>query len=208
MAADGSVKPFDAAGKKRVLDKVDELSEQALRVLAIATRPLGKTLPFNIDADTDIKFDKIVDGLTLCGLCASIDPERDGVKDAVLDSKTAGVRVVMITGDYLKTAIAIAKNINILNRKTFTEGNGEATDCGALRPIKDGPYLGHAEMDNLTKSTSVFAPRQARGQAGDRQVPATPRVGVRDDRRRRQRRPRVEQGRHRRRHGSGRHGSR
>ena len=157
MSADGSVKPLDAAGKKRVLDKVDELSEQALRVLAIATRPMGKTLPFNMDADTDVKFDKIVDGLTLCGLCASIDPERDGVKDAVLDSKTAGVRVVMITGDYLKTAIAIAKNINILNRKTFIEGNGEATDCGALRPIKDGPYLGHAEMDKLTKSTSVFA---------------------------------------------------
>ena len=58
------------------------------------------------------------------GLCASIDPERDGVKEAVLQSKTAGVRVVMITGDYLKTAIAIAKNINILNRRTFVEGNG------------------------------------------------------------------------------------
>ena len=63
-------------------------------------------------------------GLTLCGLCASIDPERDGVKGAVLVSKRAGVRVVMITGDYLKTAIAIAKNINILNRNTFVEGNG------------------------------------------------------------------------------------
>ena len=157
MAADGSVKPLDAAGKKKVLDKVDELSEQALRVLAIATRPLGKSLPFNLEADTDVKFAKIVDGLTLCGLCASIDPERDGVKEAVLDSKTAGVRVVMITGDYLKTAIAIGKNINILNRKTFRENNGEATDCGALRPVKDGPYLGHAEMDKLTASTSVFA---------------------------------------------------
>ena len=157
MTADGSVKPLDAAGKKKVLDKVDELSEQALRVLAIATRPLGKSLPFNPEADTDVKFAKIVDGLTLCGLCASIDPERDGVKEAVLDSKTAGVRVVMITGDYLKTAIAIGKNINILNRKTFRENNGEATDCGALRPVKDGPYLGHAEMDKLTASTSVFA---------------------------------------------------
>jgi magnesium-transporting ATPase (P-type) len=152
------LKPLDASGKKKILDKVDDLSEQALRVLAVATRPLGKTLPFNVEeSDTDVKFNKIVDGLTLCGLCASIDPERDGVKEAVMDSKTAGVRVVMITGDYLKTAIAIAKNINILNSKTFTEGNGEATDCGSLRPIKDGPYLGFAEMDKLTASTSVFA---------------------------------------------------
>ena len=157
MGADGSVKPLDAAGKKAVLDKVDELSEQALRVLAVATRNIGGKLPFDSEADTDVKFAKIVDGLTLCGLCASIDPERDGVKDAVLQSKTAGVRVVMITGDYLKTAIAIAKNINILNRKTFVEGNGEATDCNALRPVKDGPYLSHEEIDELTKQTSVFA---------------------------------------------------
>ena len=157
MDADGTVKPLDAAGKKAVLDKVDELSEQALRVLAVATRNVGAKLPFDSEADTDVKFAKIVDGLTLCGLCASIDPERDGVKDAVLQSKTAGVRVVMITGDYLKTAIAIAKNINILNKKTFVEGNGEATDCNALRPVKDGPYLSHDEIDELTKTTSVFA---------------------------------------------------
>ena len=49
-------------------------------------------------SDGDDKFSAVVVGLTLCGLCASIDPERDGVKDAVHDSKTAGVRVVMITG--------------------------------------------------------------------------------------------------------------
>ena len=157
MQADGSTKPLDAAAKKAVLDKVDELSEQALRVLAISTKNLGAKLPFGEDADTDVKFDKIATGLTFCGLCASIDPERDGVKQAVLDSRTAGVRVVMITGDYLKTAIAIAKNINILNRATFTEGNGEATDCQSLRPVKDGPYLGPAEMDKLTATTAVFA---------------------------------------------------
>ena len=140
-----------------MLDKVDELSEQALRVLAVATRNIGGKLPFDSEADTDVKFAKIVDGLTLCGLCASIDPERDGVKDAVLQSKTAGVRVVMITGDYLKTAIAIAKNIGILSVKTFTENNGEATDCGALRPGKDGAYMSHDEIDVLTRNTSVFA---------------------------------------------------
>jgi Ca2+-transporting ATPase len=155
MAADGTIKPLDAAGKAAISAKVDDLSSQALRVLAIATKTFGKTLPFNDDSDTDEKFAKIVDGLTLCGLCASIDPERDGVKDAVLDSKTAGVRVVMITGDYLKTAIAIAKNIGIVNAKTFTEDNGEATDCGAMRH-KD-VYLGHEAIDLLTRNTSVFA---------------------------------------------------
>jgi len=158
MAADGSVKPLDAAGKQAINDKVDDLSNRALRVLAIATKSFGATLPWDGDTETDEKFAKIVDGLTLCGLCASIDPERDGVKDAVIDSKTAGVRVVMITGDYLKTAIAIAKNIGIVNPKTFKEGNGEATDCGALRPYKDGvTYMPNADIDSLTRSTSVFA---------------------------------------------------
>merc|ERR1719310_1986606 len=166
MKADGSIAPLDDAAKKAFMDKVDELSEQALRVLAIACVHVGKDLPFDSEDETDAKFGKLLKatcartgkaGLTLCGLCASIDPERDGVKDAVLQSKTAGVRVVMITGDYLKTAIAIAKNINILNRRTFVEGNGEATDCGALRPVKEGEYLSHEEIDELTKKTSVFA---------------------------------------------------
>jgi len=166
MTADGTVMPLDAETKKKFMDKVDELSEQALRVLAIACNHLGKELPFDSEEETDAKFGKVLGatctltgrvGLTLCGLCASIDPERDGVKDAVLQSKTAGVRVVMITGDYLKTAIAIAKNINILNPRTFVEGNGEATDCGVLRPVRDSEYLSHADFDKITRTTSVFA---------------------------------------------------
>lgn len=157
MAADGTIEHLDEATKKSYMDKVDELSAQALRVLAVATRPMGPHLPFSEDEDTDEKFAKVVDGLTLCGMCASIDPERDGVKDAVLKSRTAGLRVVMITGDYLLTAQAIAKNINILNPASFVEGNGSATDCGALRPGKDGEYLPNEEMDAITRKSDVFA---------------------------------------------------
>merc|ERR1711966_624240 len=97
----------------------------------------------------------IVKGLTLCGLCASIDPERDGVKGAVKTSKTAGLRVVMITGDYLPTAVAIAKNINILTKDS--DISKEATDCGKLRPGKDGNYLPDAEIDELSRASNVFA---------------------------------------------------
>lgn len=157
MAPDGSIQPLTEEIKAAHMDKVNELSSKALRVLAIAHRPLGVNVPFEEDEDTDEKFAKIVDGLTLMGLCASIDPERDGVKDAVKTSRTAGMRVVMITGDYLLTAIAIAKNINILNEATFVEDNGEATDCGALRPGKDGAYLADEEIDKLTVKSNVFA---------------------------------------------------
>jgi P-type Ca2+ transporter type 2C len=157
ITADGSVKPLDDAVKKKIMSTVDDLSEQALRVLAVATKNVGGKLPFDTEQDTDVKFAKLVNDLTFCGLCASIDPERDGVKDAVRTSKVAGVRVVMITGDYLKTAIAIAKNIGILNAKTFTEDNGEATDCKALRPEKDTEYASSDKIDALTRTTSVFA---------------------------------------------------
>lgn len=155
MAADGTVTPLDDAMKKSIMDKVDELSSQALRVLAIATVNMGAELPWGPDDETDAKFAKIVGSLTLCGLTAAIDPAREGVKEAVRDARTAGVRVVMITGDYLLTAIAIGKNINILNPTTFVEGNGEATDCGALRN-KD-VYISNAEIDKMTARTSVFA---------------------------------------------------
>lgn len=155
MDANGNVCHLDEKSKQRFMSKVDELSSRALRVLAVATKSLGGYLPYGDGDETDAKFGKIVYGLTLVGLCASIDPERDGVMDAISECKTAGVRVVMITGDYLKTAVAIAKNISILDPETYTENNGEATDCNALRP--DGPYIDAREFDALTRSTSVFA---------------------------------------------------
>lgn len=98
IAEDGSIQPLDKGSKQAFMDKVDELSSRALRVLAVASVNIGESLPFDADDEMDVKFGKIVKDLTLCGMCASIDPERDGVKDAVLQAKTAGVRVVMITG--------------------------------------------------------------------------------------------------------------
>ena len=160
IAKDGSELELTDAVRKAYMDKVDELSCQALRVLAVATRKLGSDhASFDPELDTDDKFTNIVKGLTLCGLVASIDPERDGVKGAVKTSKTAGLRVVMITGDYLPTAIAIAKNINILSKDSVAKDgtSKEATDCGRLRPGKEGNYLPDAEMDKLTLTSNVFA---------------------------------------------------
>jgi potassium/sodium efflux P-type ATPase len=157
MAADGQIMPLDDAVREKYNHNVDELSSRALRVLAIAYRNMD-SLPYDEEDDTDAKFKACAHDLTLCGMCASIDPERDGVKDAVKTAREAGCRVVMITGDYLKTAIAIGKNINILNKITFKEGNGEAVDCNDLRPGgSDAPYLSHADIDKMTGSVNVFA---------------------------------------------------
>ena len=60
MKADGSIAPLDDAAKQAFMDKVDELSEQALRVLAIACVHVGKDLPFDAEDETDAKFGKLL----------------------------------------------------------------------------------------------------------------------------------------------------
>merc|ERR1711953_340143 len=64
----------------------------------------------------------------------------------------AGIRVVMITGDYLKTAVAIAKNVNILKPE---DAEDCAVDCQGLRP--NGAYLSDPDFDDMTRKTKVFA---------------------------------------------------
>merc|ERR1711865_184056 len=141
IAADGSELELTDEIRAAYMKKVDALSSQALRVLAIATRRNVPFAAFGAEGlDTDDKFKNIVTGLTLCGLCASIDPERDGVKGAVKTAKTAGLRVVMITGDYLPTAIAIAKNINIISDDITSDTRSSCTiwpSTGAMTPSLD-----------------------------------------------------------------------
>ena len=86
------------------------------------------------------------------GLVASIDPEREGVREAVQKANLASIRVIMITGDYLPTAIAIGKNVSILDEdyehvddassigssitsaSKLNHATNEAFDCKVLRP--------------------------------------------------------------------------
>jgi len=90
--------------------------------------------------------------LTLLGLVASIDPPRQGVVNAVKAAQHGHIRVMMITGDYLKTAAAIARDVGILGRE---DDDSAALDCSKLRP--SGEYLSDREMDNLTSDARVFA---------------------------------------------------
>ncbi|CAJ1449453.1 unnamed protein product [Effrenium voratum] len=155
LKEDGSVAKLTEENKAEILKIVDGYSARALRVLAIAARPM-KSLPYdesNEDVTTDQKFEACRKQLRLIGLVASIDPERDGVPESVLAARGAGIRVVMITGDYLLTAIAIAKNVNILQASDDVETS--AMDCAVLRPNNE--YLSDQEMDNVTRCTRVFA---------------------------------------------------
>lgn len=93
--------------KEEVEDAISNLGEQALRTIAVAFKALGpsETVYNEIDAEK---------GLIFIGLQGMIDPPRPEVKLAVKECKEAGIRTVMITGDHIITAKAIAEQLGIL----------------------------------------------------------------------------------------------
>ena len=101
----------------------DEMSQNALRVLAIGYKEL-KNIP-EVPTSEELECD-----LTFMGLVGMIDPPREEVKDAVATCKAAGIKPVMITGDHIVTATAIAKALGI-----WVEGDLSITG---------------AELDNMT----------------------------------------------------------
>ena len=87
-----------------------QMAQKALRVIAVAYKDI-EFLPSKIDSDN------IENNLTFVGLIGMIDPPRKGVKEAVKTCQNAGIKTVMITGDHLETAKAIAKDLGILGLK-------------------------------------------------------------------------------------------
>lgn len=103
----GMIINFDNNKIKKIEDYNNSMADNALRVIAIAYKDYDM-LPNQIDSNT------IENNLVFVGLVGMIDPPREGVKDAVAICKRAGIKTVMITGDHIATAKAIAKELGIL----------------------------------------------------------------------------------------------
>jgi magnesium-transporting ATPase (P-type) len=101
------VVPMTDELRERIIARNDEMSRQALRVLAVAERDLPADL-------TDYTPDSVETELTFLGLVGMIDPPRPEVSEAVEHALTAGIRIIMVTGDYGLTAEAIARRIGIV----------------------------------------------------------------------------------------------
>ena len=127
------------SNKIQQINKVNNnMASNALRVIGIAYNDIDY-LPNKIDANT------IEANLTFAGLIGMIDPIRDGVKDAIQTCNKAGIKTIMITGDHIETASAIARELNILK-----EGNMAIT----------GEQLDKMPQEKLEKEImnySVFA---------------------------------------------------
>ena len=102
-------RPLSEDDKKRILSENKRMADGALRVLAAAYR------------ETDVvptEMDEGERGLCFIGLCGMIDPVRPEVADAVAQCRGAGIRVVMITGDHIDTAVAIGQKLGMLKDRS------------------------------------------------------------------------------------------
>ena len=107
----GEIVPFTEDLKKKVLDVNSKFSREALRVLAMAFRQYD-SLPNEITTET------IENNLIFVGLVGMIDPPREEAKEAIKKCKNAGIKTVMITGDYKETAFAIAKQLGMADHES------------------------------------------------------------------------------------------
>lgn len=125
--------------KQEILDKVKNLSKGALRTLGFAYKKLNYV-------PKDIKeLEKEENNLSFAGILGMIDPPRESVKKSVLLCKNASIRPIMITGDSIDTAIAIAKNVGII------DNDNEAILGSELDKYND------EELKNIVKRYSVYA---------------------------------------------------
>lgn len=93
--------------RQKLLRKNSELASRALRILAVAYKDMDHLSKSERELEKDLIF---------CGFICMMDPPREDVKKAVETCKTAGIKTVMITGDHLATAQAIAKEIGIMDK--------------------------------------------------------------------------------------------
>jgi len=126
----GKEKNLTGKKKKEILKVQEEMAEKALRVLAFAYKQTRK------------RDKRIENKMIFLGLQGMIDPPRKEVREAIKICRTAGIRVVMITGDHKITAQAIAKEVGVGNRTL--EG-------------KDIDRVSHSNLKKKVEETDIFA---------------------------------------------------
>ena len=128
-------RPFTAEDLAELKKVNTEFSQMGLRVLAVCERDVD-TVDISVEDEKDY---------ILLGLVAMQDPPREESAEAVRKCKTAGIRPIMITGDHLVTASAIARKIGIL------DDNGRAVEGREIENLSD------EELDEFVSDVSVYS---------------------------------------------------
>jgi len=125
---DGDV-PLTDEWRTEIATQNKAMADDALRVMASARVSYGKSCP------ADFSPEALEHDMTFIGLCGMIDPVRPEVRDAVAEAHSAGIHVVMITGDHIDTAVAIAKELGIIQDRS------QAITGAQLDKISDEDFL-------------------------------------------------------------------
>lgn len=118
---DGKPVPMTEAYVNEIMAANKAMADKALRVLACAERVWE-------NAPADFEAENLEQQLCFTGLCGMIDPVRPEVKDAIVKCREAGIRPIMITGDHIDTAVAIAKELGIIIDETYAITGSQLDD--------------------------------------------------------------------------------
>ena len=129
LRSNGEVDEMTDEMRQNILANNKAMADDALRVLCCARRDWKEQKPSNYKADY------LEQDLTYVGLSGMIDPVRPEVHDAIEEAHSAGIRVVMITGDHIDTAVAIAKSLEII------EDRSQAITGAELNKLSDEQFF-------------------------------------------------------------------
>ncbi len=135
ITEDGEIVPLNNETRRHFLKINEEMADSALRVLAFADTTFNDSENFEIE-----------NGYTFLGFVGMSDPPREGVAEAVRAAQKAGIRVVMLTGDQINTARAVASQLNL----------SHGADVYALHS-DDLINSGSAQIAEMARKAHVFA---------------------------------------------------
>jgi Ca2+-transporting ATPase len=137
----GKISKLTEETRKQLLSVNEAMAIQALRNLGFA----GKELP-----ESTSSFDEEDEkGFVFLGMMGMIDPPREEVKDAIYQCNKAGIKVVMVTGDHKLTAVAVAKELNLI-------GENEKED-GTVLTGAELDKLSDEEFENFVEDLAIYA---------------------------------------------------
>lgn len=141
ILVDGQIRMFNEEDREKVIERYNQMSAQALRVLAFAYRDLA-------GVPTGQLSDESEKDLVWVGMMGMIDPPRKDAAKAISSCQKAGIKVIMITGDYEVTAKAIARNVGLLSGK-----NAELVISGKQLDTMSDELI----LDSVKRNEVVFA---------------------------------------------------
>ena len=137
----GEIKEITDDFKNNIFAKNKEFADRALRVLGCAYKTFS-------ELSDEVSSEKLENGLIFIGFVGMIDPCRDEVFDAIDRCKSAGIRPIMITGDHIDTAVAIAKQLKIINETRIVKALQKINYITAMTGdgVNDAPSIKQANV--------------------------------------------------------------